>query len=115
MINESHSAKLLREISNGELNPFHVIEAVQEHCGNLIHCHNHPDVQPSGVEYHHRAIVKYVQEILNIMGALHPELSLSSEGDIEALARIKPELETLAEWHDRRWQVFHGDEENDET
>jgi hypothetical protein len=121
---ESHSAYLCRLIAGGDENPFHTLEAQGE---NIQMCWvalakqgievweraemvlpKRPQGKPGELVYHLRAAEEYNHKMLNVFSALLPDLKAASEGDIDALARIRPQLEELAKQHQERWDAFRG-------
>lgn len=119
---KSHSASYIQQIIDGAENPFHTIEALGQHVGMCWHVlahdgievweadekgHKHrPKGTPGTMVYHLRAIDTYQSNLFQAMAALLPELYSASEGDIEALSRVKTWLEELRDFHERRYTAF---------
>lgn len=117
MQGKSYNAELSEKIAAGEENLFWALEAAGEQIGSTwgaLHRDGYtwPERkyvgqsagQPGEVIYHLSAVEMYVQDILNQAAALLPDLYAASEGDMEALARMRPVLEKLARWHQERWE-----------
>lgn len=121
---ESYSAYLCRLIASGDENPFWTIEAQGE---NIQMCWvalakqgvevwertenrspKRPQGTPGELVYHLRAVDEYNHKMLNAFSALLPDLKAASEGDMDALARIRPQLEALAKHHQERWDDARG-------
>lgn len=120
MDKQSPDAKILHRIAEAKENPFHTMEAISEHIGVLwgwFHKngyeipqieHGRRKAKGTVGDYDHEILVieRYLQDLLNAFSALLPELYLASNGDMEALARIKPELLKLAERQQKRWELY---------
>ena len=121
MNGKSSSATYVEKVANGEANPFHTIEALQENIGALRgallkdgydwpnppgYPHWPAPMQYGEVVYHFEGIANYAQEILNAIAALLPDIYAASDGDTAAMERIKEPLKWLAEKHQKEWESF---------
>lgn len=119
---ESHNAKLCQSIADGENNPFWTIEAVQEHINMLWSWYRKQGYEVPPIENGKRQVIGstgdfdhelvviggYVQNILDMLSALMPDLYKASDGDTEALSRLEPFLKDMRDRHESRWQQIHN-------
>jgi hypothetical protein len=118
---QSASARMVLEISEGKENPFHTLEALREHTGMLwtilaktgVNVRDDSDVymrrpkgKPGEMVYHLRAVDEYAAKVFQYFAALEHDLYLASDGDKEAFKRMQQRLRIIAEKHQKDWDAF---------
>lgn len=113
----SHAAELCLQVAQGEANPFWILEGAQECIGALLGALKGDGYEipkrtyvgesageVGSVLYYVTGLESKVQRLFNLCDALLPDLYLASEGDDEALARLRPHLEAIERQHQEHWE-----------